>query len=50
MSPQEVLIATPFTLVILVTDALFYTIIVLEKHEKVAILENKKKMFVACRR
>ena len=47
--PRNFLKATPFILAINVTDALFHTTVVVEKHEKVAILEKKKKMFVACR-
>ena len=38
----------PFTLAINVTTALFYTRNVVEKHEKVEVLESKKKMVVAC--
>jgi len=34
----------PFTLAINVINASFYTRIVLEKDEKVAVLESKKKM------
>ena len=44
--PKILLKATPFTLALNVTSALFYTRIVAEKY---ATLENKKKMFVACR-
>ena len=47
--PKIFLKATPFTLALNVTSALFYTRIVVEKHEKIATLENEKKMFVACR-
>ena len=35
-------VATPFTLRTNVTNVLFHTRIVLERHEKVAILENKE--------
>jgi len=41
--------ATLFTFARNVTNAFFYTRIVVEKHEKVAILEKKKKMLVVCR-
>jgi len=32
------------------SKTLFYTRVVMKKNEKVAILESKKNMFVACKR
>ena len=39
---------TPFTLALNVTSAIFYTRLVLEMDEEVAMFGNKAKIFVAC--
>ena len=51
-SPKNIVLKTnPFILAINVTNdirSIFYIRLVLEKHKKVAVLESKESMFVAC--